>query len=191
MKTKTEILKHLTRFKMTYQDFLGSGTKTLSSFKATREYRDEFLNASGVFQTEEAYNATAMLSYMAIVSLPKAKILDTDGVWELMLDKDKEWIREAWMRQIIFFTKNGTAYEKITGQSVQTGTYNFQVDTSRNILTSDVLGTFPKMCIDKSEISKYTLVETVEDSDLYIQNTNKVIQFMGDTEEAKKAKGSP
>lgn len=190
MITKTEIQSHLIRLGVSYQDFKNYAGKTISDFKATREYRDEFLAADNTFQTEDAYNAAAMLTYEVLVSNPKRSILDVKGVWELLDEQDRNWIKIAIFRQIVFFTKNGTLYENITGQSIQTSTFNFQSDTSRNLISDDILGTYAKVALDNSQIKKYKLFDSIEESRIYIRNSKGIIEFCGTIDEAIQ-KGKP
>lgn len=178
--TQAELDTLLTKHKITYTDFKNFAGNTMKTFKTTRDFRDEFLDSANLFEEEKAYNAVAYLAYQSVVVQPRLKWIKVPGAFELADEDDKKWFSITIFRLVVFLTRNDNIYETITGQSIDTPNFKFSKDTSRNLISNDVLGTYIKDAIKLSELDKYQLFETKEDTKIYSQNTNGIIRFMGE-----------
>ena len=168
-------LEKLKYFGINLPDWQAYIAKRLSDFKVQKSFRDENLDPSGAFDKETAYNAVAFVAMTAAIAAKP--ILNKGRVFEFMLPDDQQWVRTAIFNTITFLVKNRTVYENITGTQINTPNYQFNSDTSRNVIDNDVLGTYAKQAFKNSTIDKYKLVQD-QDWDGYQQNSRGEYQII-------------
>lgn len=182
--SQQQLEQTLQDFGVTYAEWKNYPAKKRTTIKVSKELRREYLDSSGVFQDEKVYGLIAGMAIMNIVAQAKYSILRISGVVTRILDDpaanifDKSWLKIAIWEQMAFLNKNNNIDEIINAVSVNTPNYQIRGNTSRNILGGDVLGTYTKLALDASEISKYQYFDTQEEFDIYKRNQNGLIEFI-------------
>lgn len=185
--TQTGIDEMLTTFGLTFEEFKQFPLRRLRTFKASRQFRDEFLDDTGTFLVKEAYEVITMTCLIASLNYTDNKILKIKGVPQRIKSaypEDFDSFRIGVWELVVFFMINNTEFERITGQSVSTPNFQFSMETSRNILTSDVFGTYSKIWFLNAEFKKYKYIETQEEYDIFRRTQTGLIEFIANIEEA-------
>lgn len=180
--TKQKIIDELTMIGADYNSFKTYVSNRLNgTIKMSQTEREQFLDTDGTFREEDAYYSTANLAWLVLKS-QKRTILRIPSILGLLLPEDKEYLAESIFTQVVFFVKNRTTYEKITGSQIQTPNWSFDENTSRVVIDNDTFGNFAKNAIKGAQLDKYQIVLD-NDKQLFKMNAYGEYVVVGDIDD--------